>query len=36
LTAPGRDAPRIPERREWQDSHWQHARKAEHLYFAGE
>lgn len=42
LTAPGRDATRTPQRREWQGSHWLEAlgnrtllcRKAGHFYFA--
>src|ERR1035437_955718 len=35
LTAPGRDATRTPERREWQDSAWRRVRKTGHFYFAG-
>ena len=34
LTAPGRDATRTPQRREWQASHWLEAHGIGHFYFA--
>jgi hypothetical protein len=34
LTAPGRDAGRISDRREWQDPYWQASRQIGHFYFA--